>query len=179
MTDAPLHTILKDIQITILTEDNLTALNSATSPQANRTIGVLQITENKLENIAKVVEATLPHVDSYVLYYRAKDQQLFDDEDIEQETDSIEDVPRIVQSYLHIDVPYEFQRGGRRALARAWQQLHANDHLLVITDSPEKAMQALKTISQAVPHGSNTPMSRPTNWDEDPSQNKDATAGVG
>jgi hypothetical protein len=179
LTNAPLHTVLKDIQITILSEDNLTALDRSTQSESGKTIGVLQIVQDKLENIAKLVEATLPYVNSYVLYYRQQGQELFDDEDIEREADAIEDVPRIVQSYLHIDVPYEFQRGGRRALARAWQQLHANDRLLVITESPERAIHALKTISQAVSHGKDEPISRSAESDEDPAQGTNVGAGVG
>jgi hypothetical protein len=161
MATVPLHTVLKDIHVTILTEDSLTALDTRTEPEYGKTIGVLQLVEDKLETIAKLVEATLPYVDAYVLYYRAQGQELFDDEDVERETDSVEDVPRIVQSYLHIDVPYEFRRSGRAALARAWQQLKANDRLLVIAEAPDRAMHALKTISQAVPHGKDEPASRP------------------
>ena len=118
------------------------------------------------------VESTLPFVDEYIFCYEPQSETInryqdSDDEDVEP--DSIESFPRIVQSRLQIDVPYEFARNQHLALHKAWRRLEAGDTLMIITQSINDTLDTLRHVNASVPRTAQGNSSVVPRLDEDPS----------
>lgn len=164
-------TDFKGIQLTFQKNDleQIKTLNDAAT--GNKTVMVMEMpAEGEDEKVVSAFEVTLPYVDEYVLYHHPNEQHIQRNEpidDLDVEPDSFYDLPRVVQSRVHVDVPYEFATSWRSALRKAWKHVEPGDHLIVITDVPDQALSTLQEISDTATHDPDTTSARQTQLDED------------
>lgn len=111
--------------------------------------------------LVALIESTLPLIDAYTIAYANRPDKRYtdpDDEDIELDTP--EGVPRVLQSVLHIDVPYELVPDRATALVTAWKHAQPGDSLVVAVANAEIAQasrEALDIIRRLVPEGQEPP----------------------
>jgi hypothetical protein len=145
---------------------------SAPEQGTQKRILIMDAPNDNRQDLIADVEVTLPFVDEYIFCYepqteRIKRYQDSDDEDTEP--DSIESFPRIIQSRLQIDVPYEFARNQHQALHKAWRRVQSGDTLIVITQSINETLDILQHVNASVPRTSSDTASTVPRRDEDPS----------
>jgi hypothetical protein len=144
-------------------------------PAPHKTVGVVALSDAEDDALAPLVsafEAMLPYVDEYVLLYPGTNTHGVDrdPDDADPELDVPEGVPKIIKSYVHLDVPYAFTQTWKGALKRAWRSVRPGDNLLVIGANLNDVLAILTPISEAVAPNSGQIAPPVPERDEDPSQ---------
>ena len=155
--------------------NRLSALGDTSQlPRPHKTVAVVALSDDD-DNLAPLVatfEALLPYVNEYVLMYPGDAtpgvERDPDDEDLE--ADVPEGVPKIIKSYVRLDVPYAFTRTWKGALKRAWRNVRPGDNLLVIGAHLNDVLAILEPVSEAVAPNSGQIAPPVPERDEDPSQ---------
>jgi hypothetical protein len=123
------------------------------------------------EEIIAAFEATLPLVDTFVLYHPANQTVIEWNDPLTEpdaEPDAIYDLPRIVQSQIHLDVPYEFVAAWRDALRKAWQQSQPGSLVIIAGgQSVDQTLSDLRQISQTTEHLNEKARPRAVELDQD------------
>jgi hypothetical protein len=138
----------------------------------HKRILIMDSPSDERQDLIADVEATLPFVDEYIFCYEPQSERINryrDSDDDDVAPDSIESFPRIVQSRLQIDVPYEFARNQHLALHKAWRRVESGDTLMVITQSINDTLDTLGHVNASVPRTSQSTSSAVPRRDEDPS----------
>jgi len=124
------------------------------------------------QEIIAAFEATLPIADSFILYYPADGAHIERNEpgsDPDVEPDSNYDLPRVIQSQIHLDVPYEFEHSWEIALQKAWQQSQPGSLLIVVAGDQDfdHTLTQLQAISRTIRHVDNKARPRAVELDQD------------
>ncbi len=93
-----------------------------------------------------------------------------DPDDEDPESDVPEGIPKVITSYVHLDVPYAFTRTWAGALKRAWRSVRPGDNQLVIGAQLNDVLAILVPVSQTVAPNSGQIAPPVPEQDEDPSQ---------
>jgi len=143
-------------------------------PAPHKTVAVMALSDDddKLAPLVATFEALLPYVDEYVLLYPGTGTPGVerDPDDADPESDVPEGVPKVIKSYVHLDVPYAFAQTWQGALRRAWRSARPGDNLLVIGAQVNDVLAILTPISETVAPNSGQIAPPVPERDEDPSQ---------
>ena len=157
--------------------DRLRALGDTSKlPAPHKTVAVVALSDDDsmLAPLVATFEALLPYVGEYVLMYPYPGTGTpgveRDPDDEDPEADVPEGVPKIIKSYVRLDVPYAFTRTWKGALKRAWRNVRPGDNLLVIGAAFNDVLAILTPISEAVATNSGQIAPPVPERDEDPSQ---------
>ncbi|MCC7447540.1 MAG: hypothetical protein IT324_09000 [Anaerolineae bacterium] len=158
------------------TPERLRALGDTSKlPAPHKTTAVMALSDVDDDELAPLVaafEALLPYVDEYVLMYPGSGTPGVerDPDDEDPESDVPEGIPKVITSYVHLDVPYAFTRTWAGALKRAWRSVRPGDNLLVIGAQLNDVLAILVPVSQTVAPNSGQIAPPVPEQDEDPSQ---------
>jgi hypothetical protein len=145
-----------DVTVTTCPTD-LTQLRTI-SPQTtepNKTIVVMELApEDDNIDVVSRFGITLPYTDEYVFYYPRddKDERTADTDDTDLEPDATYNIPKLIRTKVQLDVPYSYVKDYRAALSTAWKHASKGDHIVLITNSPNDALDLLQQVAQSESH---------------------------
>ncbi len=161
--------ILDGIQVMVAALDDSAELKQLGSVKAVFVLALPKEAED--ERVIHAFEATLPHADSYVLYYAPGPHIQRNDaaQDADVEPDSVYDLPRVVQSRVHLDVPYEFAKDWECALQSGWKQAGNSGALVAVTTEHgvSDTLDFLKRLSRTTSPDTESAPPRATQIDAD------------
>jgi cyanophycin synthetase len=106
-----------------------------------KTVMVLTLPGNRRdEDLIATTEATIPFVDTYVLYDdadpRGRDQN---------------EIPKLIRSHLPAKSPCKFAADKRQAILKAWRKVQPGDRLVVIYDeNVDEVVEILHALAESV-----------------------------
>jgi cyanophycin synthetase len=109
--------------------------------EPRKTVMVLTLPgDRRDEDLIATTEATIPFVDSYVLYQDADPRGRDQDE-----------IPKLIRSHLPAKVPCKFAADRRQAILKAWRKVQPGDRLIVIYDeNVDEVVEILHTLAKSV-----------------------------
>jgi hypothetical protein len=166
---------IEGVDLIMLQPDELIGLiriNQNFSSSNQNVVMIMKLSEeDNNEQLITLFEATLAHVDIYILYYPPHSSHIERNEPLSEsdvEADSNYDLPRALQNRVHLDVPYEFGSSWQDALAKAWKHCQRGSLLIAVNDGYDmlQTLDMLRTVRRTTKHVQDS-VSRAVEFDQD------------